>query len=117
MRPSPHIAGIPIEAVELAGDPDARPLVLLHEGLGSVGLWRDFPGALRRATGRRVIAFSRFGHGRSGRPPAPRTPAFFHTEALDVLPELLLQLDAHGRSWSATATAARSPSSTRGATP
>jgi pimeloyl-ACP methyl ester carboxylesterase len=80
--------------VELPGHPRARPLVLLHEGLGSVGLWRDFPQALRAATGRRVIAFSRFGHGRSDPPPRPRTPAFFHEEALDVLPEVLAQLDA-----------------------
>jgi len=45
---------------------------------------------------RRVLAFSRFGHGRSEAPPAPRTPAFFHEEALDVLPALLPQLDAAG---------------------
>ena len=83
-----------LEAVELPGDPALRPLVLLHEGLGSVGLWRGFPAALQAATGRRVIAVSRFGHGRSQRPPAPRTPAFFHEEALDVLPELLAQLGA-----------------------
>ena len=88
------VQGCRIEAVELAGDPTRRPLVLLHEGLGSVGLWRDFPAALRAATGRRVIAFSRFGHGRSAPPPVPRTPAFFHTEALAVLPALLPQLDA-----------------------
>jgi pimeloyl-ACP methyl ester carboxylesterase len=68
--------------------------VLLHEGLGSVGLWRDFPGRLNAATGRRVVAFSRFGHGRSEPPPRPRTPAFFHEEALEVLPEALAQLDA-----------------------
>ena len=63
--------------------------MLLHEGLGSVGLWRDFPQALHEATGRRVLAFSRFGHGRSEPPPQPRTPAFFHEEALEVLPALL----------------------------
>jgi pimeloyl-ACP methyl ester carboxylesterase len=80
-----------IEGVELAGDPDRRPLVLLHEGLGSVGLWRGFPEALCKATGRRVLAFSRFGHGRSEPPPKPRTPAFFHEEALDVLPVLLAE--------------------------
>jgi len=67
--------------------------VLLHEGLGSVGLWRDFPGRLNAATGRRVVAFSRFGHGRSEPPPRPRTPAFFHEEALEVLPDVLAQLD------------------------
>jgi pimeloyl-ACP methyl ester carboxylesterase len=68
--------------------------VLLHEGRGSVGLWREFPQALREATGRRVIAFSRFGHGRSDPPRAPRTPAFFDEEADDVLPAVLAQLDA-----------------------
>jgi pimeloyl-ACP methyl ester carboxylesterase len=88
------VDGLRIEAVEHPGDPGRRALVLLHEGLGSVGLWRGFPDALRDATGRRVIAFSRFGHGRSDRPRAPRTPAFFHEEALDVLPALLTQLDA-----------------------
>jgi pimeloyl-ACP methyl ester carboxylesterase len=88
------VEGRAIEAVELPGDPALRPLVLLHEGLGSVGLWRDFPAALQAATGRRVLAFSRFGHGRSAAPPRPRTPAFFHDEALDVLPAVLDQLAA-----------------------
>ena len=45
-------------------------------------------------TGRRVIAFSRFGHGRSDPPPKPRTPAFFHEEALEVLPAVLEQVGA-----------------------
>jgi pimeloyl-ACP methyl ester carboxylesterase len=88
------IDGRRIEAVELPGDPSRRTVVLLHEGLGSVGLWRGFPAALAAATGRRVLAFSRFGHGRSEPPARPRTPAFFHEEALEVLPELLAQLDA-----------------------
>jgi pimeloyl-ACP methyl ester carboxylesterase len=73
--------------------PPAAPLVLLHEGLGSVGLWREFPAQLQAATGRRLIAFSRHGHGRSAPPPQPRTPAFFHEEALEVLPELLAALE------------------------
>jgi len=88
------VEGRRIEAVELTGDAGRRPLVLMHEGLGSVALWRDFPAWLNAATGRRVIAFSRFGHGRSEPPPRRRTPAFFHEEALDVLPVLLPQLDA-----------------------
>ena len=88
------VEGRRVDAAELPGDPARRPLVLLHEGLGSVALWRGFPVALNEATGRRVVAFSRFGHGRSEPPPRPRTPAFFHEEALDVLPELLPQLDA-----------------------
>jgi pimeloyl-ACP methyl ester carboxylesterase len=88
------VGGRPLEAVELPGDPALRPLVLLHAGLGSVGLWRGFPAALASATARRVLAFSRFGHGRSARPPSPRTPAFFHAEALEVLPGVLAQLGA-----------------------
>ena len=88
------VDGLHVEVADLPGDRDRRALVLLHEGLGSVGLWRGFPQALHEATGRRVVAFSRFGHGRSDPPRAPRTPAFFHEEAEDVLPALLAALDA-----------------------
>jgi pimeloyl-ACP methyl ester carboxylesterase len=88
------VGGRRIEALELPGAQDQPPLVLLHEGLGSARLWRRFPEELRAATGRRVLAFSRYGHGRSEPPPRPRTPAFFHEEALEVLPEVLAQLEA-----------------------
>ncbi len=88
------VDGLAIEVADLPGDGARRALMLLHEGLGSVGLWRGFPQGLREATGRRVIAFSRSGHGRSDPPRAPRTPAFFHEEALAVLPELLAELGA-----------------------
>jgi pimeloyl-ACP methyl ester carboxylesterase len=88
-----RVGGRRLEAVELPGDLNLRPLVLLHEGLGSVSAWRDFPETLQQATSRRVIAYSRFGHGSSDPPPAPRTPAFFHEEAYEVLPEILRQLD------------------------
>lgn len=89
-----EIDGRRLEAVEHPGDPDERALVLLHEGLGSVSAWRGFPEALQRATSRRVVAFSRFGHGGSDPPRAARTPAFFHEEALVVLPEVLRRLAA-----------------------
>src|SRR5215207_5028345 len=88
------VGGREVEVAEWPGDALARPLVLLHEGLGSVRLWRGFPAALAATTGRRVIAYSRYGHGRSAPPPRPRTPAFFHEEALEVLPEVLARLDA-----------------------
>jgi pimeloyl-ACP methyl ester carboxylesterase len=88
------VDGLHVEVADLPGDLTRRAIVLLHEGLGSVGLWRGFPRALHEATGRRVVAFSRFGHGRSDPPRAPRTPAFFHEEANDVLPVLLAALDA-----------------------
>ncbi len=88
-----EVGGLPLELLDLPGTTPAAPLILLHEGLGSVRLWRDFPAQLQAATGRRLIAFSRYGHGRSAPPPQPRTPAFFHSEALQVLPELLWALD------------------------
>ena len=86
------IAGGDLEFLEIPGDPDKPPFVLLHEGLGSVGLWRGFPDRLAAATGRRTVAFSRFGHGQSDPPPKPRTPSFMHEEALEVLPEVLARL-------------------------
>ena len=87
------VAGRPLELLDLPGRSDRAPLILLHEGLGSVGLWRGFPTLLHEVTARRLIAFSRFGHGRSAPPPTSRTPNFFHEEALEVLPRLLAELD------------------------
>lgn len=87
------IDGRRIELLDLPGDQRAGALVLLHEGLGCVQLWRGLPEDLQRRTGRRVIAFSRFGHGRSQPPARPRTPQFFHDEALGVLPVLRTELE------------------------
>jgi pimeloyl-ACP methyl ester carboxylesterase len=84
------VAGGELEVLDLPGG--AAEVVLLHEGLGSVGLWRGLPERLHDETGARVVAFSRFGHGRSSRPPRPRTPVFMHEEARLVLPELLGEL-------------------------
>jgi pimeloyl-ACP methyl ester carboxylesterase/GNAT superfamily N-acetyltransferase len=78
-----------VEVLDLPGDADKPALLLLHEGLGSVGLWRGFPQQLQSATGRRTVAFSRYGHGQSDRPRNRRTPSFMHEEALEVLPELI----------------------------
>ena len=89
-----EIAGSPLDVLDLGDPGDEAPVVLLHEGLGSIGLWRSFPARLRELTGRRVIAFSRHGHGFSGPPPVPRTPAFFHQEALEILPSVLDTLGA-----------------------
>src|SRR4051812_15358192 len=82
-----NVGGVELECEEIAGDEPA--LVFLHEGLGSVALWRDFPARLAEATGRRALIYSRAGHGQSDVPSLPRTPRFMHEEALDVLPELL----------------------------
>jgi pimeloyl-ACP methyl ester carboxylesterase len=85
------LGGGRVETLDLPGDDPA--VVMLHEGLGSVALWRGLPERLHEATGRRVVAFSRFGHGASDPPRRPRAPAFMHEEARDVLPELLAALD------------------------
>ena len=64
-------------------------LVLLHEGLGCVALWRDFPVCLTAATGLPVFAYSRFGYGRSDPVTLPRPMTYMHDEALEVLPRVL----------------------------
>jgi pimeloyl-ACP methyl ester carboxylesterase len=70
--------------------PDAAPtLVLLHEGLGSVGVWGDFPQELAAATGAGVFAYSRAGYGRSSPAQLPRPVSFMHDEARAVLPRVL----------------------------
>ena len=68
------------------------PLVFLHEGLGSVSMWRDFPDHVARRVGAPALVYSRFGYGKSTGLDGPRTPRFMHDEALDVLPALLDQL-------------------------
>jgi pimeloyl-ACP methyl ester carboxylesterase len=83
------VPGGRLESLDLPGDPARPTLVLLHEGLGSVGLWRAFPYELHDATGMRTLVFSRFGHGRSSPPPRPRTPTFMHKEAREVVPAVL----------------------------
>ena len=60
-----------VEYLDVPGDADRAPLLFLHEGLGSVRLWRGWPAAVAAATGRRVVAYSRLGHGFSDLPSAP----------------------------------------------
>jgi pimeloyl-ACP methyl ester carboxylesterase len=67
---------------------DAAVLVLLHEGLGSVSAWRAWPGALARATGCRVFAYSRRGYGGSDPVSVPRPLSYMHDEAA-ILPAVL----------------------------
>src|SRR5947209_12961909 len=88
-----RLPGGSLEVLGIPGaDSGAPTLILLHEGLGSVGLWRGFPAALAEATGARTIVFSRYGHGQSDPPPRPRTPRFMHEEARGVLPAVLAAL-------------------------
>jgi pimeloyl-ACP methyl ester carboxylesterase len=68
---------------------DAPTIVMLHEGLGSAGLWGDFAEKLAAATGAGVFAYSRAGYGASTPATLPRPLDYMHTEALEVLPKLL----------------------------
>jgi len=68
---------------------DAPSIVLLHEGLGSAALWRDFPSLLCEATGLGVMAYSRAGYGQSDLAELPRPLDYMTREAETVLPEVL----------------------------
>jgi pimeloyl-ACP methyl ester carboxylesterase len=71
-----------------AREPGAPTLILLHEGLGSVALWRDFPARLAAATGCAALVYSRLGYGRSDPVTAKRRVDYMHVEALETLPAL-----------------------------
>jgi pimeloyl-ACP methyl ester carboxylesterase len=76
-------------ALEIEDLPGAEPaLVFLHEGLGSVAMWRDFPARAAAATGRRTLVYSRRGYGRSPPLAPPWGPLYMHREALEALPAL-----------------------------
>jgi len=64
-------------------------LVFLHEGLGSIDLWRSYPAEVAGATDERAVVYSRFGHGWSDIQREPRSVEFMHHEAFVVLPELI----------------------------
>lgn len=82
--------GKSLEAQCWGPPPDAAPtMVMLHEGLGSLALWRDFPGKVAEATGFGVFAYSRAGYGRSDAAELPRPLDYMTREAVDVLPEVL----------------------------
>ena len=68
---------------------DAPTIVFLHEGLGAITLWRDFPASLCARLGWGGLVYNRRGYGHSGAVDAPFTPRFMHWEALEVLPRVL----------------------------
>ena len=67
----------------------APTLILLHEGLGSAGMWGDFPEKISAATGCGAFAWSRVGYGYSSPAKLPRQLDFMHVEAQQILPRLL----------------------------
>jgi pimeloyl-ACP methyl ester carboxylesterase len=79
-----------LEIRRIAAARDHAPtLVFLHEGLGCVGMWRDFPDRVAAATGWAALIYSRFGYGASDPVALPRPLSYMHDEALEVLPALL----------------------------
>ena len=83
------VGGTALEYRLIPGDAAKPTLVLLHEGLGCVALWRNFPELLAKATGCAVFAYSRAGYGRSDRITLPRPLDYMTIEAIDVLPGVL----------------------------
>jgi pimeloyl-ACP methyl ester carboxylesterase len=77
-----EVGGARLEYRMIGPRPDAVAIfVLLHEGLGSVGMWDDFPERLAAATGLGVFAYSRAGYGRSSPSGLPQRVTFMHEEA------------------------------------
>ena len=82
-----------------ADDPDAPLIIFLHEGLGSIAMWRDFPDRVCAQLNCAGLVYSRYGYGQSTPRPAAEKwqPDYLHHHALQVLPALLhaLNIDAN----------------------
>jgi pimeloyl-ACP methyl ester carboxylesterase len=68
---------------------EAPTLVMLHEGLGCIGMWGDFPEVLQETTGCGVFLYSREGYGQSSEVERPWPLSFMHTHAREILPRVL----------------------------
>ncbi len=79
------------------GDPAKPVMVFLHEGLGCMKLWKDFPYHLCKIAGCRGLMYDRYGYGMSDKIEQPRQNDFLYNEAASVLPELLEKLGITGK--------------------
>jgi len=87
------VDGKRLETLWIMPEPSDQPtIVMLHEGLGSLALWKDFPQRLAARTGCSVLVYSRYGHGSSDKLIEKRPVEFMHHEGEVVLPELLDEL-------------------------
>ena len=86
------VDGRRLEVARFGVDSAGTAIVLLHEGLGSVAMWRDFPALLAARTGRAVVAYSRTGYGASDPLDGARDIRYMHHEGEVVLPALLAAL-------------------------
>ena len=87
------VDGKRLETLAYPGADSKGTIVMLHEGLGSVTMWKDFPRRIAEVTGCGVLVYSRYGHGKSDRLAENRSADFLHHEAKVVLPELLRQFE------------------------
>jgi pimeloyl-ACP methyl ester carboxylesterase len=92
--PTVRAAGRSLAYEWVGREANGKPvLVFLHEGLGSIRQWRDFPAKLAAATGCRALVYDRYGYGQSDvLAEKRRTVRFMHDEALNALPEMLAAL-------------------------
>jgi pimeloyl-ACP methyl ester carboxylesterase len=89
------VGGVALDVEHTPGSPPA--LVFLHEGLGSIGLWRSFPADVRRACGdRELLGYSRRGYGHSAAASLPRPVSYMHDEADEILPAVLARFGIEG---------------------
>jgi pimeloyl-ACP methyl ester carboxylesterase len=89
-----NVCGHELEVLRIPGGrKEATELVFLHEGLGSVSHWKDFPARVAEATGCPVTVYSRYGSGHSDLLSQPHGVRYMHQEALQALPDLLSQLE------------------------
>ncbi|HKX75958.1 MAG TPA: alpha/beta hydrolase [Acidimicrobiia bacterium] len=87
-----EVAGHRLHYRLLPGRDQATPLLFLHEGLGSIELWRDFPQRVTEQSGHPGLVFSRYGYGWSQPQRERRQPNYMHVEAQEVLPRLIEEL-------------------------
>ena len=88
-----YINGFKIEIKVISQNSNLEPIIFLHEGLGSVSLWKDFPLKVSKATNRDVILYSRIGMGKSSPIKDNRKPSYMHDEAKVYLPQIIKYLN------------------------
>ena len=89
------VDGATLDAQLIGAVGEATTLVFLHEGLGSVEQWREFPRAVAEASGLPALVYSRAGYGRSSPCALPRPLTYMQQEAADVLPRVLDVVGVH----------------------
>jgi pimeloyl-ACP methyl ester carboxylesterase len=87
-----RLAAEVIKPVGFSPDKRLPTLLFLHEGLGSIGQWKDFPLALSKASHLQALIYERRGHGKSDPPRGKREVNYLHEEALEYLPQVMKEM-------------------------